>query len=121
MTEVSHASPIHTEGDSKIVVGSTRVELSARVRGTTAKGHVTTVLSEKNGVSGTAFHGPCPIDLPYGEVGVSVEAEQNARCTSGIPDHESDEPLSINCFVRHPSGLRWRVVQSRWLKEDSLL
>jgi hypothetical protein len=46
-----------------------------------------------------ALNRPCPLELPYGEVCVSMKAEQNARRDSGIPDHEADEPLSIDGFV----------------------
>jgi hypothetical protein len=64
---------------------------------------------------------PCPVELPYSKVGVSMEADQNAGCTSGIPDHKADESLSIYCVVRDASGLGRRFQQLRWLKQDSFL
>jgi hypothetical protein len=51
------------------------------------------------------LNSPCPVELPYGKVGVSMEAEQNARRRSGIPDHEAGEPLSIYSVVRDTPGL----------------
>ena len=121
VTEVSHTRAIDTECNSQMVIGGARVELRARVSGTPIKRHVTTVFGEKNGVSGMVLNRPCPVELPYSKVGVSMEAEQNAGRSSGIPDHEAGEPLSIYCVVRDAPGLGRRFQQPRRLKEDSFL
>ena len=68
-----------------------------------------------------ALNCPCPVKLPYGKVGVSMEADQNARRTSEVPDHEAGEPLSIYCVVRDASGLGQCFEQPRRLEQDSFL
>jgi len=121
MTEVSHTRAIDTERNSQMIVGSACVELRGRVSRISSKRHVTAVLGEKNGVSGAALNRAGPIELPYREVGVSMEAKENARCAFGIADQEAGKPLAIYRVVRNPPGF-WHLFQeSRWLKQDSLL
>jgi hypothetical protein len=112
---------IDTENNSQMVIGGTRVQLRARVSGTPIERHVTAVFSEKDGVSGVTLNGPGPVELPYGKVGVSVEAEQNTDSASGIPDHEAGKPLSIYRVVGDAPGLGRRFKEPRRLKQDSFL
>jgi hypothetical protein len=50
-----------------------------------------------------------------------MEAEQNARRSSGIPDQEAGEPLSVYSVVRDTPGLGQRFEQRGRLKQDSFL
>jgi hypothetical protein len=121
VTEVSHPRAIDTECNSQMVIGRAGVKLRARISGTPVERHVTTIFGEENGESGMTLDSPCPFELPYGKVGVSMEAEQNSRRGSGIPDHETGESLPVYSVVRDTSGLGQGFKQPGRLKQDSLL
>ena len=62
-----------------------------------------------------------PVQLPHSEIGIAVKAEENPGSRSWISDDESSQPLSICGLVIHATGLDRSFIQSRWLKENSLL
>ena len=62
-----------------------------------------------------------PVELPHGEIGVAMKAEENSRSGSRISDDEPNQSLSIRSLVVHASGFNRRLMQAGWLKENSLL
>ena len=99
MTEIRHARSVYSKGDSQMVVSRAGVELGGRVGGASAERHITAILGQKNRISGTTLNFPRPRELPYGEVGVSMETEQNSARTLWISDQKRGESLAVQRVV----------------------
>ena len=68
-----------------------------------------------------AFDGSCPIQLPDREIGVSVEGEQHSGRLTWIANHETDQWLTVDCFVRNPAAKGRFTKEWRRLEQYPLL
>src|SRR5687768_5004148 len=105
----------------QILVRGFSVQLRSRVGRLSTQRHVSAILGQKNRVPCALYHFACPIELPNREIGVSVEAEENAGSGTRISDEISRERLSVRRLVFDALRLASRIRERRRLEKDSLL
>ena len=112
---------IDTKGRNEVVMSGYRVELCIRVCRRPTEGHVTTILRKENSVSRFSLDSARPFQLPHCEISISMEGEQHTLGGSRISNDKSHQLLSVGGVVVHTPGFERRLIESWWLKENSLL
>src|SRR5687768_10788168 len=120
MTVVGELARVDSE-ISQVIVSCLGIELRGRVTWRSSQSHVSAVLGQEHGIPRPLRHFARPVELPEGQVGVAVKAEQHTLGGFRITDEITRELLTIRRRILDASGLASGVGECRRLEENSFL